>query len=50
MTNAAEKLGTTQSLSAALDAAVSGTSAPGITSTAAPAKPPKVEEEAEEEL
>lgn len=47
ITNTGEKFGTTQSLSAALDAAVSGTSAPTTTSTTTTAPPPKVDEEEE---
>ncbi|EFY90441.1 hypothetical protein J3458_000706 [Metarhizium acridum] len=47
VTNTGEKLGTTQSLSAALDAAVSVTSAPATTSTTTTAPPSKVVEEEE---
>ncbi|QPG94508.1 hypothetical protein C2857_006255 [Epichloe festucae Fl1] len=49
ITNAAEKYGTTQSLSAALDAAVSDPAASSSTSATAAAPPSKVEEEEEEE-
>lgn len=47
ITNTGEKFGTTQSLSAALDAAVSGASTPATTSTTAAAPPAKVVEEEE---
>lgn len=48
VTNTGEKLSTTQSLSAALDAAVSVTSAPATTSTTTTTTPPsKVDEEEE---
>jgi hypothetical protein len=47
ITNTGEKFGTTQSLSAALDAAISGTSAPATTSSTMTAPPSKVDEEEE---